>query len=139
VISLGLAVHAGLGEHRAGLLIGCREQMHSLPVGTGMPGAPHRLAIHGQCPPRSPAVPGLLMPSPQPPGKPRPDRSIECVSVNGFQDPADSGLIRRLEPAGQRITPDPQQGQDLRRRIRHPFTDRHKRPRPRQHRRHRCQ
>jgi hypothetical protein len=39
---IGLAVHAGLGEHGAGLLIGDRQQVHSLPVTMGMAGAPDR-------------------------------------------------------------------------------------------------
>jgi hypothetical protein len=51
------------------------------------------------------------------------------------RDPADGGLIGRLESPGQRITADTEGGQDLRRRVREPFADRRKRPRPGEHRR----
>jgi hypothetical protein len=57
------------------------------------------------------------------------------IGVHGLQDPADGGLIRRLEPASQRITPDPKRSQYLRWRIRDPLTDRGERPRSSQHRR----
>ncbi len=101
--------------------------------------APHRLAAHGQRPPLAPAVGWSLVSGPQPPGEPGPHRSIEGAGIDCFQDPADGGLIRRLEPAGQRITPGPETGQDLRRRVRDPLTDGRERLRPREHRCHRCQ
>jgi len=44
---IGLAVHAGLGEHSADLLVGYRQQVHGLPAGCGMTGAAHCLAVHG--------------------------------------------------------------------------------------------
>jgi hypothetical protein len=102
-------------------------------------GAAHGLAVHGQRPPGASAAPGSLVSGPQPPGEPGPDRGIERVGVDGFQDPADGGLIRWLELAGQRITADPETGQDLRRRVGDPLADRCERPCPSQHRRHRCQ
>jgi hypothetical protein len=48
---VGLAVLFGLGEHGAGLLVCCRQQVPGLPVSTGMPGATHRLTVHGHRPP----------------------------------------------------------------------------------------
>ena len=53
-----------------------------------------------------------------------------CVRAGRFQDAADGGLIRWLEPPGQRITADPQSGQDLRRCVRDPFADRSERLAP---------
>ena len=38
---IGLAVHAGLGEHGAGLLVGYGEQVHGLPVAAGVTGTPY--------------------------------------------------------------------------------------------------
>jgi hypothetical protein len=135
---IGLAVHAGLPEDGDGLLVDDRQQVRGLPVAGGVPGAPHRLAVHGQRPPGAPAAPGSLVSRPQPPGEPGSHRGVERVGVDGFQDPADGGLIRWLEPAGQRITADPETGQDLRRRVGDPLAEGRERPRPRQHRRHRC-
>ena len=96
------------------------------PVGAGMAGAPHRLAVHRDRPPGAPRVPCGLQPRIQP----GPDSSIQRVRAGRFQHAADGGLIRRHEPPGQRITADVQSGQDLRRRVRDPFTDRGKRPGP---------
>jgi hypothetical protein len=138
VISFVFTIHAGLGEHRAGLLIGYGQQMRGLPVTAGMAGAPDRLAVHRQRPPRPPA-PWPLAGGLQPRGEPGPYRGLERISVHRLQDPADGGLIRRLEPAGQRITPDPGRGQDLQRGVGDPFADRSQRLRPGQHRCHRCQ
>ena len=101
---VGLAVHLGLGEHRTRVLIGRRQQVHPLPIGAGMPGAPHRLAVHRQ---RPPPRPGFLTDGVQPPRQPRPHRGIQRAWIHTFQHPPDGGLIRRHEPAGQRITPDP--------------------------------
>ena len=91
-----------------------RQQVHGLPVTAGVTGAPHRLAVHGQRPPRPPGAPGPLASGPQPPGEPGTYSGAERAGAGGFQDPADGGLIRRLEPPGQRITADPETGQDLR-------------------------
>ena len=136
-----LAVHAGLGEHGTGALIEGSQQMHGLPVTAGMPGSPHRLAVHRHRPPPAPPMLPALASGPQPQLRlqPGPHRRIEGRGIHGFQDPADGGLIRRLEPAGQRVTADPESGQHLRRRVRHPFADRGERPRPGQHGRHRGQ
>jgi len=136
---VGLAVHAGLAEHDAGLLVGDREQVRGLTVAAGVAGAPDRLAVHGQRPPRSPAVPGSRISAPQPCSQPGSHRRIQRISVHCFQDPADSGLIRRLEPAGQQVTPDPERGQHLRWGVGDPLAHRGERPRPGQHRRDRCQ
>jgi hypothetical protein len=73
----------------------------------------------------------------QPPGEPGPHGGVQRGSADRFQDPADGGLIRWLEPAGQRVTTQPQYVQDLRWRVRDPLTDRRERPCPGQHRRHR--
>jgi hypothetical protein len=132
---VGLAVHAGLGEHSAGLLVGYRQQVHSLPVGCGMTGAAHCLTVHGQRPPPAPVMPGPLVSGSQPRAEPGPNCGVERIGVDCFQDPADSGLIRRPEPAGQRVIADSQRGQDLRRRVRDPLADRGERPRPGEHRR----
>jgi hypothetical protein len=136
-----LAVHASLGEHGKGALIEGSQQMHGLPVTAGMPGSPHRLAIHGHRPAPAPPVLWSLASSPQPQLRLQPGthRRIEGRGIHGFQEPADGGLIRRREPAGQRVTADPQSSQDLRRRVRHPFTDRGERLRPGQHGCHRGQ
>ena len=134
---VGLAVHAGLGEHGTGAADRGR------PAGA----RPARRCWHDGCPappcrPRPPPAGARrpcscsLVSGPQPRIQPGPHRGIERVGVYRFQDPADGGLIRRLEPAGQRITADPESGQDLRRRVRDPFADRGERPRPGQHRRH---
>ena len=49
---VGLAVHVDLAEDGAGLVVKDGHQVHGLPAGAGMAGAPHRLAVHGQrCPP----------------------------------------------------------------------------------------
>ena len=136
-----LAIHAGLGEHGTGALIEGSQQMHGLPVTAGMPGSAHRLAIHGHRPSPAPSVLSSLASGPQPHLRihPGPHRRIEGRGIHGFQDPADGGLIRRLEPAGQRVTADPESGQDLRRRVRHPLAHRGERPCPGQHGRHRGQ
>lgn len=44
----GLAVDVDLAEDGAGLVVKDGHQVHGLPAGAGVPGAPHRLAIHGQ-------------------------------------------------------------------------------------------
>ena len=62
-----LAVHASLGEHGTGALIEGSQQVHGLPVTAGMPGAPHRLAIHGHRPPPAPPRLPALASGPQPP------------------------------------------------------------------------
>jgi hypothetical protein len=123
----------------AGLLIGDRQQVHGLPAAAGMAGAPHRLAVHGQCPPLPVAVLWPLVTGCQPPGEPGTHRRAERIGIDSFQDPADGGLIRRLEPARQGIMPDPERGQNLRRRVRDPLADRGQRLRPGQHRGHRRQ
>ena len=133
---VGLAVHRGLGEHDARVLIEGGQQVHRLAVAGGMTGAPHRLAVHGHRPPGTLAASCCLAGGLQPRIQPGPDGGIERVRVRRFQDAADGGLIRRLEPPGQRITADAQSSQDLRRRVRDPFTDRGERPRPGQHCRH---
>ena len=106
-----------------------------------MPGGPHRLAIHGHRPPPAAALFSSLASGPQPQLRTQPGthRRVEGRGINGFQDPADGGLIRRLEPAAQRITAHPKSDQDLRRRVRHPLADGGERPRPGQHGRHRGQ
>ena len=121
------------------MLIEGGQQVHGLAVAAGMTGAPHRLAVHGHRPPGTLAVSCCLAGGLQPRIQPGPDGGIERVGIDRFQHPADGGLIRRLEPPGQRITADAQSGQDLRRRVRDPFADRGERPRPGQHRRHRGQ
>ena len=60
---VGLAIHIDLAEHGAGLLVQDCHQVHGLPAGAGVPGPPHRLAVHCQrC-----ALPGASLP-------PRPGR-----------------------------------------------------------------
>jgi hypothetical protein len=112
--------------------------MHGLPVAAGMPGAPDCLAIHGHRPPPAPPMPPALAsgPQPQPRFQPGTHRRVEGHGINGFQDPADGGLIRRLEPPGQRIKAHPKSSEDLRWGIRGPLADGRERPRPSQHRRH---
>ncbi len=100
---------------------------------------PDRLAVHRQRLPRSPAVLWPLVTGLQPPGKPGACRGINRTSVHRLQDPADGGLIRRLEPAGQRSTPDPDRGQDLRWGVSDPSADRGQRLRTGEYRRRQCQ
>jgi len=133
---VGLAVHCGLTEHGTSVLIDSSQQVHRLAVATGMPGAPHCLAVYGHRPPRALVMPSCPVGGPQPRLQPRPGRGIQRVSICCFQDAADGGLIRRLALPGQGTMADTESGQDLRRRVRHPFTDRRERPRSGQHRRH---
>jgi len=133
---VGLVIHADLGEHRTGSLIGDRQQVHGPPILAGVPGAPHRLAVHRQRPPRSPAVLWPRVYRSQPRRQPRSHCSIERVGVDGLQDPPDRGFIRRREPAGQWIPAHPERAQDLRRRVRGPLADGGVRPGPGEHRRH---
>jgi hypothetical protein len=133
---VGLAVHPDLAEHNTTALIEGGQQVYRLAVGAGMTGAPHRLAVHRDRPPGAPRVSCGLAGGLQPRIQPGPDSSIQRVRVGRFQHAADGGLIRRREPPGQRITADPQSGQDLRRRVRDPFADRGERCRSGQHRRH---
>src|SRR6202451_2480376 len=80
-------------------------------------GARPALPATARAPRGPPAPPGWLASALQPPGEPGTYRGVERAGVDGFQDPADGGLIRRLEPAGQRITAGPQAGPDLRRGV----------------------
>jgi hypothetical protein len=136
---VGLAVHPGLAQHGAGLLVADCQQMNGLPIGTGVAGAAYGLAVHRQ---RTLPAPGRRRRrrGGQPRRQPRPHRTVQRARVHPLQDPADGGLIRRrLKTPGQRVTANAQQGQNVRRRVRHPFADRGERPRPRQHGRHRGQ
>lgn len=132
---IGLAVHAGLPEHRAGLLIDRRQQVRGLPVAAGVPGAAQGFAVHGHRPPAAAGPSGC---GSQPRAEPGPDCGVQRVRVQRFQDPADGCLVR-LEPLGQRVIADPERSQDLRRRVRDPLADRRQRPRAGQHRRRRGQ
>ena len=106
------------------MLVEGGQQVHRLAVAAGMPGAPHRFAIHDLRPPGAPAMSCCLAGGLQPGIEPGPDGGIDRVRVGCFQDAADGGLIRWLEPPRQRITADPQSGQDLRRCVRDPFAGR---------------
>jgi hypothetical protein len=131
---IGLAVHPSLGQHGTSLLIEGSQQVHSLPVAAGMPGAPHCLAVHGHRPPLAVALP--VASSPRLPGEPGPHRGVQRSRVHGFQDPAEGGFIRRPGAPGQRIPAYSQRDQDLWWRVRDPLTDRGERPCLGQHRRH---
>ena len=61
------------------------------------------------------------------------------VLAGGGRDVPPGQILALGIQAGQRITADPESGQDLRRRIRDPLADRGERPRPSEHRRYRCQ
>jgi hypothetical protein len=134
-----LAIHTGLGEHGAGALIEGSQQVHGLPVAAGVPGSPHCLAVHGHRPAPALALLPPLASGPQPRFQPGPHGRVEGRGINGFQDPADGGLIWRPGPAGQRVTAHSESSQHLRRRVRHPLAHRGKRLRPGQHGRHRGQ
>jgi hypothetical protein len=89
-----LANHFGLGKHRPGLLVCCRQQVPGLAIAAGVPGVAHRLAIHSHCPPFPP--PRLRRPGGlQPGGQPQPHRGLQRGNVHRFQHPADRRLIRR--------------------------------------------
>jgi hypothetical protein len=132
---IGLAVHLGLREHRAGLLVCGRQQVPGLAITAGMPGSAHRLAIHRHCPPLPPPTPRQRAAGLQPGGQPRSHRGLQRGGIHRFQHPPERRLIRRLEPPRQRVIADPQRGQHPRRGIGGPLADRGERPRPRQHRR----
>ena len=114
-----LAVHGRLSEHGACLLVEGGEQVHRPAVAAGMTGAPHDLpstaTVRRWCCPCTPACSRATSQGPH--------GSIQRGGVHGFQDAADGGLTRRVELVCQRVTADPESGQDLRRRVRDPFAD----------------
>jgi hypothetical protein len=85
---IGLAaVHAGLPEDRASLLIDDGQQVHGLPAAAGMTGAPHRLAVHGHRPPPAPPAVLSLVSGAQTASEPRSHHRIQRSGVHCFQDP----------------------------------------------------
>ncbi len=105
---IGLAIHLRLGKHGTGLLVCCRQQVDGLPLGAGVPGAAHRLAVHGHRPPLPLAWPGRrLAGCLQPGGQPGPHRGLQRGGIHRFQDLADGRLVRRPEAARQRVIADP--------------------------------
>jgi hypothetical protein len=124
---VGLPLDVDLAEHYPGGLVEHRQQVQRLPIGRVVTGATQRLAVHRQS---SAGTTAASRSQPVDPvtgleraGQPGTDRRIEGVGVHLFEDPADRGLIWWFERPGQRVTADPERGQDLRRSIQHPFTD----------------